>query len=56
LFFNGSKIADPQPAQLVAGGQQLIQRASGLDAAILQHNDLVGPAQRGAAVRHGQNG
>jgi hypothetical protein len=40
LFFNCSNIAGPQPAHLVAGVQQFIQRAARIYPAIFEHNDL----------------
>src|SRR5690349_13467264 len=45
----------PELPHLGAGCQQLVERAGGLDPAILQHDDLVGPAQRGAPMRDGEN-
>jgi len=46
----------PQPAHLLARRQQIVQRAFCLDPAILQHNDVIGPAQRGAAMRGDEEG
>ncbi len=49
-------LAVPQPAHLLARRQQIVQRAFRLDPAILQHDDVIGPAQRGAAMRGDEEG
>ena len=49
-------LAVPQPAHLLARRQQIVQRAFRLDPTILEHNDVIGPAQRGAAMRGDENG
>src|SRR5579875_2070510 len=46
--------AVPQQAHLGAGGQQAVERALGLDVAVLQHNDVVGALQRRPPVRNHQ--
>ena len=46
----------PQPAHLFARRQQIVQRAFSLDPAILQHDDVISPAQRGAAMRGDKQG
>ena len=45
----------PQPLHLPRRREQFVERPLRLDAAITQHNDVIGPAQRRAAVGDGED-